>query len=93
MKSRLSEGLLPSTWIVDSCTPKVSVSNTVPEDKRVLYFLSSELPSLPVWAVNVDGVAPGSGVTPFGSPPLTSTLEITPELSDTFSSGLNVAPR
>ena len=84
MKSRLSEGLLPSTCRVDSCTPKVSVFNTVPEDKRSAYGVASVFP---VWAVNVDGV------TPFGSPPLTSTLEITPELSDTFSSGLNVAPR
>ena len=84
MKSRLSVALLPSTCRVDSCTPKVSVFNTVPVDKRSAYGVASVFP---VWAVNVPGV------TPCGSPLLTSTLEITPELSDTFSSGLNVAPR
>ena len=84
LKSRLSVALLPSTWRVDSCTPKVSVFNTVPEDKRVAYGFAWVFP---VWDVNVDEV------TPFGSPSLTSTLEIIPVLSHTFSSGLNVAPR
>ena len=85
-KSRLSVALLPSTWRVPMWSPSVWVFNTVPEDKRVLYFLSSELPSLPVWAVKLEAL------TPYGRFPVV-TLEITPELSHTFSSGLNVAPR
>ena len=59
---------------------------TLPEDKRVLYFLSSELPSLPVWAVKVEAF------TPPGRFP-TVTFEIVPELSHTFNSGLKSAPR
>ena len=68
------------------CSPSVCVFTTVPEDKRVLYFLSSELPSLPVWAVKLEAV------TPYGRFP-TVTFEIVPELSHTFNSGLNSAPR
>ena len=82
-KSRLSEGLLPSTWRVPMWSPSVWVFNTVPEDKRVVYGVFSVLP---VWAVNVDAVIP------YGRFPVV-TLEITPELSHTFNSGLNVAPR
>ena len=43
-KSRLSVALLPSTCRVAACSPKVSVFNTVPEDKRVAYGFASVFP-------------------------------------------------
>ena len=41
-----SEILNLATW-----SPSVCVSATVPVDRFVIYFLASELPSFPVWAV------------------------------------------